>query len=384
MRLAIALMLLVAPACQLVFPLEDSFDLIPHVRPDEEMAGLEDLTIPTNEAHSIHTDSGSAIGSGFTPSQQPIITQEDGTTTDIAIVRVRQLDLEGQLFVDGTIPLVIIADTVLIHGTLDASAVGLKSGPGGGQSKMGNPGQGGLGATDGTSDGSDTGGGGGGNASGAGSGGATTSCQPELDGGSPSTETGDAVITHLRGGGSGGLGGSKCATRADGGGGGGAVQISALTSITIDMSGVIVASGGGGVGGVAGTPCSLQGGGGGGGGAGGAIYLDAPSITNDGSIFAHGGGGGGGADVTLDGRDGHDGFLPGDPNNEAKGGFRLGVGTDGGDGATIDIAQPGMDGRCLANHPNTGGGGGSQGRIVLRGMVIRSGTISPAPAEPPR
>lgn len=85
-------------------------------------------------------------------------------------------------------------------------------------------------------------------------------------------------------GGGGGLKGNWTAGD-NGGAGGGAIRIVSSSSITINSTGYITASGGGAGGGLGGC--------GGGSGSGGAIHLVAPTVTGTGSLFAGGGATGG-------------------------------------------------------------------------------------------
>jgi List-Bact-rpt repeat protein len=218
--------------------------------------------------------------------------------------------------------------TVVIDGTLDASASGQIGGPGsapsgqaGGGSKPGAGGTGaGGGGGGGTSGSTGGGGGGGGNAGGGGGaagsstlaaggngggagglGGATVSAHGTHGVGGPAGASDGSNGSSGGGGGGGGGaygnqgafhpgsggggGGSDGGGNAGGagGGGGGAIRVLSAASISIGSSGLVLATGGSG-----GNPAGS--GGAGGGGSGGGIQLIAPELgfTNGGVISAHG------------------------------------------------------------------------------------------------
>jgi hypothetical protein len=172
-------------------------------------------------------------------------------------------------------------------------------------------------------------------------------------------------------GGSGGNGGNSGG--GSGGRGGGAIYLIAGTEIRI--SGRLVAYGAGGGGG------GVQGGGGGG-GSGGLIGLDAPSVIVSGSLAANGGGGGEGGGLGS-GVSGEDGTID---DVRAEGGFAIsgdGSNNDGGNGGK------GSGGTELAgslggdNNGGGGGGGGGAGFIYVKGALMLSGLMSPAPTQVP-
>jgi hypothetical protein len=158
-----------------------------------------------------------------------------------------------------------------------------------------------------------------------------------------------------------------------GGNGGGAVLLVAGRSI--EVNGIIDASGAGGSGGYSGA-------GGGGGGSGGMIVLNAPSITGSGLILANGGGGGEGgkSDDPL-----HPGVQGANPSSTdaALGGegqsVEGGNGGNGSAGATAGSGGAGKDGTSIGGG---GGGGGGAGFIMVRnGASLDLSHISPAPTH---
>jgi hypothetical protein len=174
-----------------------------------------------------------------------------------------------EMFVVGSRPFVLLAlGDVLIEGHVFVNGVGYSPGPGGFGA--------GQGPGDGTSIPTNTVGGGGGASfcSGGGRGGLGQT----MVGGLAGPLYGNASISPLLGGSSGGS-----TEDSAGGVGGGAIQISAGASITI-AAGAFVHAGGS-----EGQPGCLNGGGGG--GSGGAILLEAPSVSIAGSLAANGGAG---------------------------------------------------------------------------------------------
>lgn len=384
MRAAVLLALAVcAPGCQLVFKLEDVPDRFPHVQVEDEFTGDVDLDVPAGDRYTLDTESLDVSGNNF-QDLAPVVAVQDGVGSDLVLLRVRRLIVNGELVVTGKArPLVILAEAIEISGTIDVSAEHTIGGPGGALSNANAPGQGGFGDTDGVFGGNNSGGGGGAFAAGAADGGMILCAARSVDGGPAGAPAGDDELRVLVGGGAGGRGGSMCTTVgvvAEGGGGGGAIQLSANESITIN-GGSVLTGGGGGEGGLGTSSCSADGGGAGG-GAGGAIYLDAPTISSDGFLTAHGGGGGAGGKGGVGGSDGQAGFnATADAPNASSGGFKSGKGTSGGHGANPSAAA-GEPGDCSAGvQPlfNTGGGGGAPGRIVVRGEVDQIGTVSPPP-----
>jgi hypothetical protein len=193
---------------------------------------------------------------------------------------------------------------------------------------------------------------------------------PDAGGNPGGVASGPVVPTTLRGGCSGeaGLNGGGAA-----GSGGGAVAL--LAVMTIEIDGVINASGGGGGGSM------INSRGGGGGGAGGMIVIDAPMVTGAGSanIFANGGGGGEGS-AGLKGQNGND--APPDPNLAATGGSGATTGGDGGNGANKNAQglNAGGGGGAGTSAAGGGGGGGGVGVIKVYQGTTLPGTVSPPPS----
>lgn len=380
---------LVASGCQLVFPFEFQFDPVPHVPAElETLEGIDTvLTIPDiGTAFTIDTQQSPVEpGALFDGVQFDIVRQTDAST-DVVVMRVRELHVEGVLNLVGTRPFVVVADTIVVteSGTIDAGARGIAPGPGGSPPGAGLRGEGGAGIkAGGVVDGvNHSGGGGGAFADGGGDGGEVNCANRSIDAAGPGAAFGTPELLVLEGGGAGGAGGFDCTTASSsGGGGGGALQLSAFVSITID--GNVLAGGGGGEGGIGGGVCPAKDGAGSGGGAGGAIYLDAPTISNSGLISATGGGGGGGGN----GGNGGNGIAGGDgrPGTDSEGGTGVGKGTPGGAGATVDTGGAGISGTCSVTNVafNTGGGGGAFGRIVFRGVANPVGTVRPTATDLP-
>jgi hypothetical protein len=210
------------------------------------------------------------------------------------------------LRVTGTVPLVIVAETIDIAGTIDVKGADGKDsgggstpdggagvaggGGGGGGGDCGN-GRGTGGAPGGITGGSDGGrggfavgtsnsggnGGGFGPGGGGGGGGASANGSGGVNGGAGGLAFGTSNLTSIFTGGGGGGGGG--ANGGGGGAGGGAV---ALFAASVDVSGTIDARGGAG-GGKAGGSCTS---GGGGGGGGGMIWIHGDDVSVTGSLLA--------------------------------------------------------------------------------------------------
>lgn len=280
---------------------------------------------------------------------------------DLCVVSAATINA-GAMTVQGSKPLVLIAtNTINVTGEVDASSSITGS--------IG-PSANGAGCTV-TTGGAQTQGGGGGGGGGFGALGG------KGGGGAGGGAFGPAGATinvmQIRGGCPGGKGGDgETGTGGTIGASGGAIALLAGTSITINNTGAVYASG---AGGGAGSPSGANRGAGGGGGSGGLIVLEAPSITVSGTVTANGGGGGGGADAG-NGNPGQDGKKA-SYNVVALGGPNE-VGTHGGDGgdggATVTPARDGL----LPPNGGGGGGGGGVGVVWVHGTL--TGTrVSPAP-----
>ncbi|HUJ62906.1 MAG TPA: hypothetical protein VLX92_30595 [Kofleriaceae bacterium] len=276
---------------------------------------------------------------------------------------------------------ILVGTDATVAGTIDLSGGCYGNeiqcpGPGGGSGALytataGGCGPGGAGTTD-AATGADSGGGGGGAGSNGAIGGTETASGDLFKGGTAGQACLASDLEPLVGGSGGGGGGPGNGTATYGGGGGGALQLSALSSITI--SGVLDA---GGAGGDTGPTDASNGGAPGGGGAGGAILLEAPqvTITAAGIVAANGGGGGGASDHLHAGTAGQNGQASAQP---ALGGIagNNGTGSGGNGGAGSTAATKGGD----ATDVNSGAGGGGVGRIFVRsaGGPALAGTVSPS------
>ncbi|MBS1151080.1 MAG: hypothetical protein H6Q89_2778 [Myxococcaceae bacterium] len=228
-----------------------------------------------------------------------------------------------------------------------------------------------------------TSGGGGGGAFGAPSGPGGIGATLNSSGGAAAVANGNPQLVPLRGGCSGGYGGSSyLGGPAAGGYGGGAVQLSVAGSLFIN--GYVAAPGLGGKGGDNDNNLNA---GGGGAGSGGAVLLEATALRLSSSalISALGGGGGegdgdpnGGGEAGDDGQDGHVSntqLATGGSTGSTRGG-------NGGAGGVGVTAAAGGDAGTAGGGRNGGGGGGgaSVGRIrfnILTQCTADAGIISP-------
>lgn len=291
-----------------------------------------------------------------------------GAGPELALLQAQHISVADGAVVRivGTRGLVILARTIELGGTLDASASAATPGPGAAPSKAANgvhePG-----------DVCDSGGGGGGHGTAGGTGGDSSTC---TFGGAGGGVVGDDALSVLVGGATGGDGVTGACGIPPGGGGGGALQLSASERVSIAPAGVVLVGGGGGIGGF---ECGDgDAGAGAGGGAGGAIYVEAPIVVIDGMVLAHGGGGGaGGNGLTQNGPvgKGGDGAV-GTMRDPAAGGVAPAPNAGaGGAGATGALAA----GDGMPSNNNGGGGGGGAGRVVIIGGTIDvRGFVSPA------
>ena len=254
---------------------------------------------------TIHTEDGTITGIA---SAQIVfhMVSPGGGQPDIGVFAFNNIDLRGNLLVEGRNALALLAcGDIEFSGVIDASAMGLLGGPGGWDGGLvgegGEGSGGGKAAEDGTTDCPQlcsAGGGGGGHGGRGGDGGGvecdTNSGEVDLDPGDGGAVNGFAELIPLAGG-SGGAGGTDVpeggSSPGDGGGGGGAVQLSAGGHIWISAPGGVTVAGDGGR--------ETRSGGGAGGGAGGGILLEAVEIQiGTGAFLAANGGGGGGGDCT--------------------------------------------------------------------------------------
>ncbi len=297
-------------------------------------------------AYTATTSSFSTNGSNPIQCTGGVITQTPTNAPEICVVRRDTINIPAgvTLTVVGTRAFALVADTsVVIGGTIDLSATGGASGPGGGYT------------TSGALPTATTGGGGAGFATNGGNGGnAATS------GG----QTYEPASVGIFGGGRKG-GGLTVVTEPKGGGGGGAILIAACRgSVTLESTSIIDVGGGGGQGQFdqsIGDGAYDASAGGAGGGAGGYVVIQGlTAITATGAIYAGGGGGGSSGNGVLN----NTGASGGDaPRNTTAGGYGGGVsgGVAGGAGGFKNTA-PG-NGNVTGSY--TSGGGGAAGKVSV-------------------
>lgn len=258
----------------------------------------------------------------------------------------------------------LVADnTIRIEGTLNISARGSLSGPGGGKSQSGaiatvnNGGGGAGGATAGGTGSIEAVGGGL-----AANGGATTPDPAVLQALVGGHAAGQLVVQDTNG---------VDVDFGGGGGGGGITLISCRGSV--DISGTILAGGGGGLGGAI-LPTN-----GFGGGAGGNVVLQGVAINVTGQLFSNGGGGGSGRTASgTQGLRGSDGSAS--AAVAANGGTSL-DGSGGGGAGGIAGTPPSNGAPPINANAGAGGGGGSVGFLQTytpQGVTPNlAGSVSP-------
>jgi hypothetical protein len=369
----------------------DLLDLsIPDAPPVYDLVPPADLAPPFTPSHISPVDL--TIGTGDVSPTSTINT--DGTVLQIdgagpppgttffleagkyAVLAVRNFTVASgkTVRVTGAYPLIVVASgSITIDGTLDAGGKTNAPGPGGSTPGMGS----GAGTTGAHSVNADSGGSGAGYAVKGGDSGDDTGCPMNKNalGVTGGAANGDPKLMMLlggSGGGKGGQGGCNANETAVGGAGGGALQLTAVTAVTI--IGTINVGGGGGGGGCK-NPMQVDSGSGAGGGSGGSLLLESPTVTVSGTLGANGGGGGGGAYLTPGGIGGDGTSTPG---TGGSGGNNMAI---GGTEVTNDRGGPGS--MPSGNDPacgNTGGGGGAVGRIYLHASSTPNtsgSTISP-------
>lgn len=274
-------------------------------------------------------------------------------SSDVCVIAAQTMVIDDVLSATGNRPLVLVADTLTLAGTIDvASHRGGSTGAGADA-----PGcDGGV---------NPTGGGGG-------QGGAFALVGGNGGDQDPTTTThgtSGAIIAvdRLRGGCSGSNGGGSPATA---GAGGGALLVISPTIVVRD-AGVINASGASGVGAVAGHH------GGGGGGSGGMLAFKTSSfaVMGNAQIFANGGGGAAGSGAALVGASGTEATSAAGPTT-GGGGYNT-----AGDGGYGYPQTPARGGSGIGNADGGGGGGGGGGVVRVLGTTIsNTANISPPPA----
>ena len=388
------------------------------------MAGTCDVALQAtpNATHTFDTDTGRLDGAPL-PSGCVFATQVETPRQvevdpfEVAVLAVRNLTIArgAVLRVQGSRTLGLLASqNLLVDGTLDGSAHGRISGPGGLTAGVG-VGRFGLQLSGGFEpvipyqelSGAHCGGGGGAHYTGGADG---TGCyfrDTQLFGGLGGRayyKWDFRNTVPVRGGTAGGRGGislpydrvfDDCGA---GGGGGGGLQLAANVLFRVGPQGRVLANGGGGLTGCAMYPASTnRGGGGGGGGAGGGIYVEATAllVESGGVLAANGGGGGGGSNPPPDndGTDGEDGQASTVPAKGGSGGRPTANTEDFEDLRVILQAGPGGNGASRDTPEstsvpevlnNTGGGGGGLGVIILRAWMLNlspESVISPRPRK---
>jgi hypothetical protein len=283
-----------------------------------------------------------------------LVVQSGPDRAELAVFSVRNLivSTSAQVFVKGPYPVAFVAaETININGALLAAADGPVANAGGfdgaveGQTAGQGPGAGGAADVGGML------GAGGGAFCGLGGSGIGAS-GPGMNGGKA---YGNATLTPLIGGSSGGIG-----EFGRSGAGGGALQLVAGVSLNVGLTGTVSAPGGGGSG--------IRNAGG---GSGGAVLLEAPSVRVAGTVTANGGGGSGGGSEAPGERGRVDGQA-------AKGGDSDNVGGEGSSSSEVD----GGTARMIEDASYMGGaGGGAAGRIRINtasGEAEITGTLSPS------
>jgi len=325
------------------------------------------LTIACANAFFDSTDGGSFWCNGQPAPAATVISQDGGA--DVVVLAVSQLSIPsgGSLSLTGSRPVIFaVWGDATVGGALSAAGASTSPAP---------PTL--CDAQDGVADGILAAGGGGGGSHG-GRGGDGGDGDATGHGGRAGTPSGTAALVPLRGGcpgGSGGRSADPTGAGGRGGAGGGAVQISALGTLTV--SGTVTASGSGGQGGLGVLSGSN---GGGAGGSGGAVLLEGMDVVMPpgARLTANGGGGGGGGGV-ADGSTGLDGQT-GSANPAPGGGSGIACAGKGGQGASaLGGATAGDNATSLCSG---GGGGGGLGRIRVNAFALcrdDAGVQSPAP-----
>ncbi|WP_394850123.1 hypothetical protein LZC95_22030 [Pendulispora brunnea] len=301
-----------------------------------------------------------------------LVTQNGGgQKVGVYLAKSFRINANVTVKTTGEYPIALVAlDKIEILGHLSAAAVGYTQAAGGAASTATN--ENGVGLGGGAAGKADSNAGGGGSFCGVGGKGPA---QAGLNGvaASGGQKYGNATLTPLVGGSSGGAG-----AIVSGGAGGGAIQLVAANSIAIGASGTINVGGGGGARSGADDDSKDQSSGG---GSGGAILLEAGQVDIAGILAANGGGGGGGG--TDDENDGENGTTQraGQDVAAAKGG-KSKTENHGGDGSA-GVFVNGADGvgtSVASANGGAGGGGGGAGWIRINtrtGSATITGVLSP-------
>jgi hypothetical protein len=330
--------------------------------------------------YTLNADDATVTGDASLTLPGALVVQANGPMARVINVTSLDIAANANVLVTGTHPVIFvvhgdaaIAGSLIASARTDADTATKVAGPGGdGATACA------IGVADSGGGTSGMGGGGGGGGGGYGDDGADGT-----DGSDPShgahgghgKANGVAAITPLRGGCPGGAGGADAVVGGPAQGrGGGALEITALG--TISVTGTLAAGGSGGAT-FSGTHT-----GGGGGGAGGAILLDGDTaiVLDTAKLCANGGGGGEGGQILSTSAGGQPAACAPLP---ALGGAINGDGGDGGDGGYAGTAA--VKGGPAKNGAGGGGGGGSFGRIRVHGRTMRtvnaSAIVTPLPSS---
>jgi hypothetical protein len=311
------------------------------------VAGVSvNVCVGTQPTGTITVSSNTSIDTGSTGTGPLQCKALVAGSTNVCVIAASSIDINNNatLSAHGARPLVLIASTIRIDGTLDvASHVNGQSGPGANMSgcSPGNPSPNNRG-----------GGGQGGSFGGTGGDGGDQDGQPMSHG-----RAGMALMpTTLRGGCPGANGGDGGGARGDGGG---AVLLIA-DSIQLGSNSAINASGASG----RGAPQGRKGGGGA--GSGGMIALSATTIAvgANTAIWANGGAGGSGSSNPTAGQSGTDSTSP---LSGGTGGTAPGNAGNGGVGYPA-VQRDGASG----SGGSDGGGGGGGGAGIIRNFTSSS------------
>ncbi|HEY5920574.1 MAG TPA: hypothetical protein VIV11_02840 [Kofleriaceae bacterium] len=269
----------------------------------------------------------------------------------------------GTLAATGSRPLVMVAHTIVVDGTIDVAS---HAGDGGRPAATGP----GADATDCIAGETAIQSGGGHGGSFGTMGGNGGDQQGEVESGAKASPA--QLVVSFRGGCPGGGGGGSGAILPGGtllrGSGGGAIALLASTMIHLGSASVINASG-------AAAGATDVGSGGSGAGSGGMIVFQTSSIAAQGSrIFANGGGGAGGGSETQAGQAGSESMIASEGGQGGQGAIGAGRGGVGYPGLVTE-GSPGT-----SNMGGGGGGGGGAGVIrVYGGATLAGAIVSPSP-----
>lgn len=296
-----------------------------------------------------------------------VVDQTGGPT--ICVVRYRTIEIaSGVTLTIHNTPeangrtLAFVADDMLsVAGTLDLSAHGALSGPGGGVIHSGGQ----------TASTNSTAGGGAGGATNGASGANANGDGSAANGGTSVPDP--ALLAALIGGAAAYQYDDGTKLFGGGGGGGGITLVACRGQVTI--AGMINAGGGGGAPGV--STLFREGFGG---GAGGYVVLQGIDISVTGSVYANGGGGGAGEQAnTASGVAGDDGTTS--ATTAARGGFpQDGEGAGGAGG--IEAIAPSVGKKNTTTGAYPGGGGGSVGFVQTYTPQGRPPTLTPTQVSP--